>query len=900
MINLLFLIISVFSNSTINNDLNIVNDSYNKLLYLYKNQFLIKDDKALVDKLENKIYSSKKAEPIYLKLLSELYTQQKKIKKLKKLRKKYNILTEFNHLKLKNIDLFNELPIKYIKNKYIINKAYQNLGKGSLKGKYILEAYCKSKNNHSIYLYNDLSNETYINNKKFDGNIFIIKNNEKNKVFKISLKLTYPRSLKNLIYLKGANCDKEFLLNEEKLDKNIEVKIIKTLKETVSSIDKNFNLDLEEVNELKSDNTALSYYKLYNFYLTSDLENQAYKYLKLWKNSCNNYISRKELNLFHKEHIPNFLAKNHLENKDLNKEKEFKLLSYFNELKQEEYKFKKIEKNEILRKQINIKKEDNEYYKYSYYFISIKNANKFIKYFKISPDVDILGIYSIENNKKTPIATKFTENEIYLKEIKNNIYLEIFIKSRFDKINFLQERYFSIKELIIEFDKKQKHKFINNNFKFSREKSIKKSSDKVIYYYENIPEFFTIPFQANLLDFMPYFVINESPKEINTLKWYYFYKSLLDIEIPNEMNKITDIQKAYYFLFSRNESMYSSITKENKALTLYKWSKLKKLNTKILIFNLKNDIYGEKLFNYPIIQYISKDKKTKFLDLNLEDISFGVIPKYLKNKKYIEIDETGSYLYKGNEKILKNFVPNNKVKIDYKILENLDYAEFEINIKLYEQYRSGMLRILKQYSDEEILAKILELYVNTKIKNSSLIDYEVIKPKDKNSNEAIKIYIKGIIKNPVNYFEVKNKELIKIKNHFSKLFTNFFSQSPELIKYIYNKEILIPIEIRTPYQEDLELNIELLDKNYRFTEEMHGRASQRSPKGRASQRSQKDRTSQQKVTIEDNKIKIKFSFYLPSGLIKVNKYKEFYQKVKNYTDFKRNILKKINIEATKP
>ena len=112
----------------------------------------------------------------------------------------------------------------------------------------------------------------------------------------------------------------------------------------------------------------------------------------------------------------------------------------------------------------------------------------------------------------------------------------------------------------------------------------------------------------------------------------------------------------------------------------------------------------------------------------------------------------------------------------------------------------------------------------------------------------------------------KAKNLKKrVKNYFYQLFTPFFNQIPKLTEYIYTSEILNPIEIKMPYQEDFELNIELLDKDYEFTGENH------------------------------RKIQIKDSFYLPKGIILNSEYKKFYENIKNFIYKRKNMLNNIRI-----
>jgi len=836
MINLFIILLSILSNHGINQDLNIIKNDYTNLVYFYNHPYLIKNESDFIKNLENLKYIDKKSEPVFLKLLITNYKHNNKIKKLKKINKKYNIIHDFIIYKYPKIELFEELPIDYIKTHYKENFLEKNKINNLLDNFYILETYCKFNHNHSAYLYNDLTDLSYINDKKLKGNSFILKNNKDKNYFKFSLKYYGNNKKENLIYIKGANCDLKYQNNY----KNKEI-IVKKFKNKVIIKNEEITLpsDKDEIMDLIKENSDMSNYKLYNFYLLNDLPNEAYKYLIKWSNKCYNYYSNKEKQIFYKEYIPAYYKNTIKAPKTLIDLNKHQFLNYNEKAIKNIKENINLTKNEILKKEIFIKKENNRYYQYIHYLISVKNASRFIDYFKISSDVDILGVYSIIDNKKTPLETKFTESEIFLKEIENNMILEIYLKSRTDKIIFIPEKYFSIKNFKISFDKKISYKLINSNdYNLINNKQT-----------NNIKAYFKIPMEANILDFLPYYILDKEIKAPNELKWYYFYKNLSHLKIPNSLNKINDIKKAYYYFQNKN-----------KPLVFYNWSKLKKINTKLLIFHLKNDIYGNKLFNYPIIQY-----KNNYLDLNINDLGFGKLPLYLKNKEYIEIDEKGRYLYKHNEKILKKFVKNNIVKINYKILEDLDYAEFEINITLNDHYSSGLRSMLKKYKDEEILAKILELYINTKIKNTSLIDYEI-----KENKENINIYIKGITKNPLDYFEVENKEFLKIKNYFSELFTPFFNQTPKLTEYIYTSKILNPIEIKTSYQEDFELNIELLDKDYKFTGD--------NPK----------------------KIQIKDSFYLPSDIISTQKYKKFHKTISSITSKKRNMLDDIFIVKKEP
>ncbi len=827
MIVLIFLILT--AQNTITDDLNIVKNDYQSLLYYYQAPFLIKNEKEYINKLENLKYINRNSEPLYIKLLNEFYIHSGNNKKIKKLNKKYGVINKFNIYQFKNIELFEELPINLLKNKYESSLIKFKRPQKLKKGLYILETTCKFKHKHSVYLYNDLTDSSCINNKKTNGNAFIIKGS--NKYFKLSLKLNNKKN--GLIYIKGASCDVKNK-NNRQLELASEITVQKV--NTIVNI-KNEEVYLPnnklEIEELIKENTPLANYKLYNFYLLNNLPNEAYKYLTKWAKRCINYYSQRETQDFYKEYIPAFSK---------NKEKILYVNKALSTDKALPYPIttphsQKIQQNEIIEKNIVVKKEAGKYYQYIHYLISVKDATKFIDYFRIPSSVDILGVYSIINGKKTPLETKFTENEIFLKEIENNMLIELYTKSKIKNIIFIPEKYFNIQSFSIKFSKNIKYKLINShNYNL-----INKNQAK------NIKAYFKMPFEANTLDFLPYYVINVPIKAPTGLKWYYFYKNLSYLEIPDSINKINDIKKAYYFLYSKKI--------ENKALVFYRWSKLKKLNTKLLIFHIKNDIYNNKLFNYPIIQY-----KNQYLDLNTPYLGFGVIPRFLKNKEYITIDNKGAYLYKRHEKILKNFVKNNKVVINYKILKDLDYAEFEMNITLNDFYTTGLRNMLKIYKNEEVIAKILELYVNTKIKNTSLIDYEI-----KKTRNNMTIYIKGINKTPLDYFELENKEFLKIKNYFSELFSPFFNQSPNLIKYIYNSKILNPIEIKSAYQEDFELNIELLDKNYKF------------------------------IGANSNKIQIKDSFYLPKKVIAINRYKNFYINIKNFIHKRKLLLDNIQI-----
>ena len=832
MIFLIFLILA--TQNPVTEDLNIVKNDYQNLLYYYQHPFLIENESGYIKKLENSKYIDKNSEPLYIKLLTELYSHLRNIQKTERLNKKYGVVNKFNIYKFRKTELFDDLPIKVLKKQYKPALLKNNSPASIKKGFYILETTCKFRHKHSVYLYNDLSNQTYINNKKFTGNSFIIKG--KDKYFRLSLKLKNKNY--GLLYIKGADCNINYKNNVN--DPEINVK----KNETIVNM-KNEEVYLPdnktEIEELIRKNTPMANYQLYNFYLLNDLPNEAYKYLLKWSEKCINYYSEQEKQSFFKEYIPSKMIKTQKYLSDSgNTINENNNVNYIDKLIKSDINYTpKIQNNTILKKDILVKKENGKFYEYVHYLISIKDAANFIDFFKIPTSVDILGVYSVINGKKTPLETKFTENEIFLKEIENNMILEIYLKSKIKNIIFIPERYFKIEKFSIKFDKNIKYKLINTtDYNF-----INKNQT------QNIKPYFKMPLEANILDFLPYYAINEPLKAPPELKWYYFYKNLSGLELPDSINKITDIRKAYYFLASQKA--------ENKALILYKWSKLKKLNTKLLIFHIKNNIYGNKLFNYPIIQY-----KNYFLDLNTENLTFGALPLFLKHKEYIIIDNKGAYLYKRHENILKNFVKNNKVKIDYRILENLDYAEFEINIKLNDFYTSGLRKLLKKYKNEEVIAKILELYINTRIKNTSLIDYEI--KKDKKISQ-IKIYIKGITKTPLDYFEVGNSEFLKIKNYFYQLFTPFFNQIPELTEYIYTSEILNPIEIKMPYQEDFELNIELLDKDYEFTGENH------------------------------RKIQIKDSFYLPKGIILNSEYKKFYENIKNFIYKRKNMLNNIRI-----
>lgn len=826
----------ITAQNNITDDLNIVKNDYQNLLYYYQAPFLIKNEKKYINKLENLKYIDRNSEPLYIKQLNELYKHSGNSKKIKKLNKKYGVINKFNIYQFKNIELFKELPINLLKNNYKSSLIKVKSPKKLQKGFYVLETTCKFKHKHSVYFYNDLTDSTYIDNKKINGNAFIIKGN--NKYFKLSLKLNNNKN--GLIYIKGASCDVK-----NKNNKQITSKITAQKVNTIINA-KNEEVYLPqnklEIEELIKKDTPLANYKLYNFYLLNNLPNEAYKYLTKWTNLCINYYSNKETQDFYKEYIPAF-SKNKNLPYSINSSSFHtnNTLAYSTITTQRDTNVKTFSKtkadNIIIEKNIVINKENGKYYQYVHYLISVKDATKFIDYFKISTDIDVLGVYSIINNKKIPLETKFTENEIFLKEIENNMLIELYTKSKINDIIFIPEKYFNIQNFSIKFNNDIKYKLINShNYSL-----INKNQAK------NIKAYFKMPFEANTLDFLPYYVINEPIKAPTELKWYYFYKNLSYLEVSNSINKINDIKEAYYFLSSKKI--------ENKALVFYRWSKLKKLNTKLLIFHIKNDIYSNKLFNYPIIQY-----KNHYLDLNTPYLSFGVLPRFLKNKEYITIDDEGAYLYKRHEKILKNFVQNNKVTINYKILKDLDYAEFEMNIILNDFYTTGLRNMLKTYKNEEVLAKILELYINTKIKNTSLIDYEIKKTKNN-----ITIYIKGINKTPLDYFEIGNREFLKIRNYFSELFSPFFNQSPNLIKYIYNSKILNPIEIKSAYQEDFELNIELLDKNYKFT------------------------------GFNSNKIQIKDSFYLAKEIITPKNYKFFYVNIKKFIQKRKHLLDNIQI-----
>jgi len=805
-------------------DLEIIKNDYKFLVKYYNYPFFIKNEKKFIKKLEGYDYLDKNSEPVYIKLLTELYLHYDQYDKIKNLEKKFGVVKDFDIYKYENTEYYHDLSIDVLKS--FKHKKIKEI-KDNEKGNYLLHTVCRFRNSSGIYLYNDITNKIYINKKPFEGNAFVLKNFKKNNYFTVDLKLNDKKDFINgIFYVKGADCRKDFK------GKVIPVKVKKVkVKLTYQNRELHIPASKEEVEELVGRNDIESYYILYNFFVVNNLENEAYDYLKKWSESCDNYYVNKEKYEFFKEYIPNLL--NTCEQKSKFKEKQVVLEPKNIKYSNFEYP-EKIEKNEILLKEIFVVKE-NYYKQYVHYVIAIKDSFKFFDFFKISPSVDILGVYSIKNGKKTPIGTEYTDNEIFLKHIENNMILEIYMKIDSPNIIFVSEKYFDIVRFRINFEKGIKYKAVNTE-------NLKVQGNEIL----NVSAYFPENYEADNIDFLPYFAIKEKENLPSMLKWYYFYKNVLKINVKEEIDKFSDIKKAYYY-FQNN----------NKPLAFYKWSVIKKIKTSLLIFSLGRDIYGEKLFNYPIIKY-----KNKYLDLNLRGVSFGNIPEYLRNKEYISIDKRGFYKYHGKENILSGFTKENKVKINYNILEGLDFAEFILNITLNDYHAVNFKEFSAKYKDEEYRAYILESYLNKFIKNSSLIDYEI-----KETDNKVKIYIKGITKSPVYFTETDFGEYMEARNYFSKLFTPFFEDCPPLINYLTTEKRENPLKIKCTYSEALELEITLEDKEYSFFYE--GKKT--------------------------NRVIFKKSFFLAPGLIFPEEYKEFYDNIKNFLYKRKEFLTNLHL-----